>query len=232
MNARAEFRTEAERKAEIRRLREQWCQANRIVSHPIKPDWHGCEWYVATVKLESRRPGDPTYEMLARNELEARGLAVYVPCGVRRERKTAKNGKRLRSYAHVPYLLLPGYVVVGTAGAVQVKLSVLHDCRWIGGMLGHDGVPSRVRFDRLKELADSVDKGEFDESLGYSRDGNLPEVGEIVDILDEPFSSQPATVERVKLRKSGKDTVRVRVPFLGQERVAEIPLDSLRRGVR
>lgn len=221
--------TATERKRGIQQQREEWRSENAIVDHPIPADWPLSHvFYVAAVVSNPRPPGDPTWEMLARNWLAAEGLAAITPCGVRRERKTNRNGKRMRTYAFTPYLLFPGYVIVGT-GPDRPRLNVAYRCKYLTGFLGQHGVATRVAITELQLLIDSQKKGRYDESKGCTEDGTLPQPGEIVDILDGPFDGFPMMVTGSKAKKSGDDKVFGEIDILGQKTPAIIPLDFLRR---
>lgn len=215
--------TKAERRQQMRDKRQAWRKANEIQFPEIPESWERFHFVIAYVTNKGRLPDDPAHETLAINWLTEHGLAAWSPVGTRNSRKRC--GKQRSRHGRTEfYYAFPGYVLIGT-GPGYAPIDRAYQCdRYIGGLLGHNGVPTRVNFLELSRIIAMQRANGFEDYAGRPL-----QKGDLVEILDDPFNPEPEPVRVINARKSSKGSVYVASSFFNGAAVQKIPVDSLRR---
>lgn len=211
----------------IQRARQERVENHDLVVERVPPFFERFAFYIACVSPKPRAPGEPLTEVVLRDRFRSVGLAAILPAGYELDRGRDDGGRRRRRPVERPYLLWPGYVLVGT-GAGLPRLSVGFGFAELGGFLGHEGIPVKVGQKELRRLIDSLNSSRFDERVTHKSWVDRARPGDIVDIVEGPFCSMEADVERIRLREQGVDEMRVRVRSGSLRPLVTLPVDSLR----
>jgi transcription antitermination factor NusG len=184
-----------------------------IKRHDDFPEaWMGLPWFALRVT--------PAAERLVADRLGALGIPTAVPLRIemRRRSRVAKIKEA------VTFPVLAGYIFVGlpSAGLWRRVLGL----RYVAGVLGVDGVPSRVEVSGLRSFCRRAAAGAFSAPVHHQhmRTGREFKVGERVEIIATGTPLDGQVVEVAGLRG---EVARVVMQMLGSSREVNVRVDRL-----
>lgn len=187
---------------------------NRGLSEAREETLNDYHWFLA--KVPSGK------EFVAERILDDAGLLVFVPI----EERYRKANRTVREKKTIRVALIPGYVLVAMPPVAlsQMPWMRLFRFRLVAGVVGRDGLPSRVPAREAREMIRRHCAGEFMPPSFYKHMRSYREfqVGDTVEVLEGPFEGNVFEVTAIK----GQNAQMV-VDIFGGQREVTVPLEKL-----